>query len=157
MNTTEIIFAIAIAILHPWFFNKLASQIFGYNDINRMCSGLSWTDQKEELDQCQDQRESLLQPVELKVHITLLAIALTTIILSSFIQTKSTKVGLGFGGIILLIIAISSYWYKYNETVRLVLIGLSLVLMLFMSVKLYNADSVADIFSLKEYGIDLGV
>ena len=157
MNTSEIIFAIAIALLHPWFFNKLVSKIFGYTDIINMCSEFNWSTQKDAYDQCVDKKNVLLQPVELKIHITLIAIALTTIILSSFIQTKSTKVGLGFGGIILLIIAISTYWYKYNETIRLVILGLSLMIMLFMSVKLYNTESVADIFSLKEYGIDIGV
>ena len=157
MNTTEIIFAIAIALLHPWFFNKLASKIFGYDEIVNMCNGLNWNEQKDELNQCIDKKTALQQPAELKIHITLIAIALTTIVVSSFIGTKSTKVGLGFGGIILLIIAVFTYWYRYNETIRLVILGLSLMIMLFMSVKLYNTESVADIFSFKEYGIDIGV
>ena len=121
MNTTEIIFAIAIAILHPWFFNKLTSQVLGYTEIKQMCKNYKWDTQREELQRCQEIQSNKLESVETYVHIVLLAIAIITIILSSVIQTKSTKVGLGFGGILLLLVAISSYWYRYNETVRVIM------------------------------------
>lgn len=37
MDTTEVIFSLAIAILYPFFFNKLTKQIVGYDKINEMC------------------------------------------------------------------------------------------------------------------------
>lgn len=169
MDTTEIIFSLAIAILYPFFFNKLTKLIVGYDSINDMCnkygvSGygdfyvLNSFDKKKETTaedleakKCRNERQALLDKAELHSHFIMLFVALAGIFATSFVHSPSTKLGLGLGGVFSLIFTISMTWYKYAEMMKLVVLGLSLLFVLFFSVRLYNINSIANIFSF-EFG-----
>lgn len=174
MDTTEIIFSLAIAILYPFFFNKLTKQIIGYDKIDGMCDKYnkysdyfvlnSWstfdrhsekekqpTHEEIEAKKCRDERRELLDKADLHSHLFMIFVALAGIFATSFVSTNSTKLGLGLGGVLSLIFTISMTWYKYGEMVKLVVLGLSLLFVIFFSVRLYNINSIANIFSF-EFG-----
>lgn len=81
----------------------------------------------------------------------LIVIALIAIVLTSVIQTKSTKFGVGLGGVFTLIFALTFYWYRYNENAKLAVLGLSLLFVVLLSVRLYKLNNITDIFSF-EFG-----
>ena len=152
MESTEIIFALAIAILYPFFFNKLANKVTNYDEIRDACKDFQMYtpgtfDFTAEYKECDNERTKKLNEAEFNKHLILLGVALTGIILSSIIQTKSTKAGVGFGGIFTLIIALMFYWHKYNETTKLIVLGASLLFVIYFSIRLYKVDSIADIFT----------
>lgn len=156
MDITETILAIAIALIHPYFFHKLVDKILGYDRADRLCEGIKYWDDamKEETPEhknCSKLKEQELDRLELSRHITFLVIALISILITSMIRQKSTKLGIGLGGIILLITALTLYWRKYNEVAKIVILGLSLAATIYMSIKLYTVKSITDIFSL-EFG-----
>ena len=153
LDPTEYVLIYAIAILYPFFFNKLANRITGYNDVDDMCNGNRGFLYKEtpEDKKCREEKEKKLEQVELYKHLVLIAVALIGIILSSVIQTKATKLGVGFGSVLTLITAMFLYWYRYGETTRLVISGLSLLFVILFSVRLYKIDSMEKIFSF-EFG-----
>lgn len=174
MDTTEVIFSLAIAILYPFFFNKLTKQIVGYDKINEMCDKYnkysdffvlnSWStfdrhsEKKKEptpediqAEKCRNERKELLDKAELHSHLFMIFVSLVGIFATSFVSTNSTKLGLGLGGVFSLIFTISMTWYKYGEMMKLIVLGLSLLFVLFFSVRLYNINSIANIFSF-EFG-----
>jgi len=175
LDTTEIIFSIAIAIVYPFFFTKLTSKILNYENVNNMCDRYNMyptyylsgsfrpavpkqefseeEEQKQiEAEQCRKERESKLDDVKFKQHIMLIVVAFIGILATSAIQTNSTKVGVGIGGILTLIAALTMYWHKYNETAKLAVLGVSFVSLILLSVRLYKVKSLVDVFSLIEYG-----
>ena len=164
LDTTEIMFALAIACIFPFFFTKLANKVTRYDEIDKSCNygmgdytyfydvgEIKMTEEqqktKAEQRQCEADRKDKLDKAEFHKHLVLLAVALIAIVLTSAIQTKSTKFGVGLGGVFTLIIALFLYWHKYNETSRLVVLGLSLLFVVYFSVRLYKIDSIANIFS----------
>ena len=102
--------------------------------------------------ECLKEKEKKLDEANFKQHVILIVIAFIGILATSMIQTHSTKLGVGLGGIFTLIIALFMYWHKYNETAKLGVLGVSLALLLFLSVRLYKMNSIVDIFSLSEFG-----
>jgi len=151
MDTTEIIFALSIAIIYPCFFNKFTNQIIGYDVIENGCN-IPYTQKPTEeqwtkYENCKSNKDNII----LHKHLMLLAIALMGIILSSVIQTKSTKLGIGLGGIFTLLFALFMYWNKYKEITKLGVLGVSLLLVIYLSVKLYRVNNIADIFTF-EFG-----
>lgn len=160
LDTTESIFCMAIAILFPFFFYKLTNKLVGYEDVNSMCDDSAGyfdlnSDKsikaRDELENCRNEKQKKLEKIELNKHIMLVVIALIGIILTSVIQTNSTKLGVGLGGVFTLILALTLYWYKYNETTKLAISGVSLLLVTFLSVRLYKIDNIADLFAF-EFG-----
>lgn len=147
LDSTEIIFASAIAFLYPFFFSKLTDNITGYNTISNMCDKISYPDSMN----CYNTRAEKIKQPKLKKHVILVVIALFGIILSGFIKTKSTKLGLGLGGLITLIYTITMYWDNYDETIKLVILGCSFLIVLWLSVRLYSINNIADIFTI-EFG-----
>jgi hypothetical protein len=176
LDTTEIIFSIAIAIVYPFFFTKLTSKILNYENVNNMCdkyngliypyysSGfystavpkqqISEEDKVKQIeaDKCRKEKEIKLDDIKFKQHIMLIVVAFIGILATSAIQTGSTKVGVGIGGILTLMVALTMYWHKYNETAKLAVLGVSFVSLILLSVRLYKVKSLIDVFSLIEYG-----
>jgi hypothetical protein len=173
MDTTEIIFALSIAMVYPFFFNKLTNKVVKNADLNTFtaCEGIprhiNQPSQQRRLDnsfyggfnmdytpeykKCQKETQKKIDEAQLHKHLMLIALALIGIVLSSVIQTKSTKLGVGLGGILTLITALFMYWHKYNETGRLAILGSSLLFLMYFSVRLYKIDSIANILSF-EFG-----
>jgi hypothetical protein len=107
---------------------------------------------REEYKKCEKDRLVKLDQVNFNQHIMLIIVAFLGILGSSAIQTHSTKLGVGLGGVFTLILALFMYWHKYQENAKLVILGMSLISLLYLSVKLYKMESIADIFSLVEFG-----
>lgn len=152
MDYTEIIFTTAIALIYPCFFVKLANKLAGYDETN--CYNLLENEESEHMEKynkCTEDKLKNDDTTQFHKHLILLAVSLIGIILSSIIQTKSTKLGIGLGSIFTLITALVLYWHKYNETSRLVVLGSSLAFVIYLSARLYKVDHVADVFAF-EFG-----
>lgn len=147
--SSEMIAGISIAIIYPFFMNKLVNKVTGYNDIYEKCYPSYITlqnsfkgDAKKDSGECDKE----LKEVELKKHITLLAIGVATVVASTFIQTRSTKLGVGFGGIFTIMTALTLYWNKYGENEKLAVSGVCLMVVIILSARLYSIKNVGDIF-----------
>lgn len=161
MDSTEIMFSMAIAALFPFFFSKVADKLTGYNDISTMCDkyapsfysvdNLQNNSSNNEYNKCAEEREQKLKDAEFNKHLMLVVIALIGLILSAVIQTKSTKLGVGLGSVITLIVALFLFWHRYNETSKIVVLGLSLLFVMYFSVRLYKIQDASDIFTI-EFG-----
>ena len=178
LDTTETIFSLAIAIIYPFFFSKLTTKLTKYDEVNEMCDhydssirygygymypgfnkgnkeeseSAEQIAKKEEFEKCEKEKKVRLDQVNFNRHIMLIVIAFLGIIGSSAIQTQSTKLGVGLGGVLTLILALFLYWHKYGENSKLIILGLSFALLMYLSVKLYKMESAADLFSLIEFG-----
>jgi hypothetical protein len=141
INTSEWIVGIPIAILIPFFFTKLVNKVSGYDDKWSECHELKHD--TPERKQC----DAELDAIENKKQFALLGIAMATIIGSTFIQSRSTKMGVGFGGILTLITTLTLHWNKYGETEKLVILGLCLTVTIVLSMKIYNGKDISDMFS----------
>lgn len=155
MEIAEIIVAIAIAIIHPYFFGKATDLILNYDKIMNKCDTYptyTYSDAKKrdvvefDYDECRRQNEPEMKKVEIKRHISLMVISLTSVILSMIIQQKTTKVGVGVGGLILLIITLTSYWKNYSENAKVMVTGFALVAVLYASYVVYNNKSITQLF-----------
>lgn len=107
---------------------------------------------REEYKKCEEDRKIKLDQAHYNQHIMLIAIAFFGILVSSAIQSSSTKVGVGLGGVLTLMVALFNYWHKYKENSKLVILGVGFVSLLYLSIKLYTLQSITNIFSLVEFG-----
>jgi hypothetical protein len=107
---------------------------------------------REEYKKCEEDRKIKLDQAQYNQHIMLIFIAFFGILVSSAIQSSSTKVGVGLGGVLTLMVALFSYWHKYKENSKLAILGVGFVSLLYLSIKLYTLQSITDIFSLVEFG-----
>lgn len=136
MDMTEKIFAFAVVILYPFFFGKLTNYVMDNKKLNSKC----W-----------EIKNNGLQKIEFKKHVMLIIIAIIGIVLSGVVSVKSTKLGLGIGGLITLVYAMLMYWRHYDECARVAILGASFLFVIWLSVRLYKVKNVADVFTM-EYG-----
>lgn len=120
MDTTEFLFSATIAIIYPFFFNKLTDKIVEGTEKNA---------------------------AEFNKHVILILIGLMGVFSACFVHTHSTKLGLGLGGILTLLTALMTYWSKYNENMKLVILGVSLSIFVYLSARLYDIKNIEDLFS----------
>lgn len=151
MSITEIIVSLSIALIYPLFFHKLTKKLTGYDIAGKLCSDMDFdrSNSKSMADykNCSSNRDKVLGKADFRSHLIILAIAVLSIIISTKISQKSTKLGVGFGGIILIIIAVTAYWHNYNETSKIIVSGIALIVVMYVSVRLYSSKSITDIFS----------
>jgi hypothetical protein len=122
MDTTEILFAATIALIYPFFFNKLTDKIVETGGADK-------------------------KAVEFNKHVILVLIGMMGVFSACFVQTHSTKLGLGLGGILTLMTAFMMYWSKYNENMKLVILGVALAIFVYLSARLYSIKNIDDLFS----------
>lgn len=145
MDMTEKIFAFAVVILYPFFFGKLTNYIMDNKKIDSMCKDSEYGTK------CWEIKDNERQKIEFKKHIMLIIIAIIGIVLSGVVSVKSTKLGLGIGGLITLVYAMLMYWRHYDEGARVAILGASFLFVIWLSVRLYKVKNVADVFTM-EYG-----
>lgn len=142
LATSEMIVSAPIAILTPFFFTKLVNKLSGYDDEWEKCHDLKYGTPERKA--CEQE----LEKIELKKHIALLGIAMCTIVGSLFVQSKATKVGLGVGGVITLVLTLTLYWNKYDENKKLAILGICLAVVLALSTKIYKSKDISSFFTL---------
>lgn len=163
MVATETMFAIAIGILYPWFFYKFIDY-YTYDEIlNKSC--MLQNDYENELPQkypfihsnlgidekCQNKKTAYRDKREFTINVFLITVGILTLAGSGFINTPSTKLGLGLAGILCIFYATLFYWTKYKEFTKLIILGIALLVVVILSVRLYKLDNVADLF-VPDYG-----
>ena len=160
-SSSEMIAGISIAIIYPFFINKFINKVSGYNEAYEKChpsytistnatidvEGPEFSDARIQADKDKNDACKKLKEVELKKHILLLVIGVATVVGSTFIQTRSTKLGVGFGGIFTILTALTLYWNKYGEDQKLIVLAISLLIVVVTSVRLYKIKDAADIFN----------
>ena len=132
MDIIETSFSAIIALLFVSFVYTLVNKLSGYNDNLKM-------------------RSKELKIIEFKRHIMLLAIAIFGIICSNFTQTQSTKLGIGYGSIIILIMSFVTYRHNYSNFTKLLICCALFLVVVVLSVNLYNFESVTNI-SITDHG-----
>lgn len=149
LDSTEWIFAASIAIMYPFFFEKLSDTMEGRGKIMQMCNDSPIF--SSGYTKCYDERSKLLEPIDFKKHLTLVIVGIIGIILSGVIKAKAPKVGLGLGGLLTLIYGLFVYWKNYKDTTKLIILGISFIVLILLSIRLYSIDSIVDIFNI-EFG-----
>ena len=120
MEVVEILFSAMIAIGYVFFFNKLTDKIVDGSDKS---------------------------VTEFNKHVILILIGLMGVFSACFVRNHSTKLGLSLGGILTLLTAVMSYWNKYSENMKLVILGVSLSVIVYLSARLYDIKNIEDLFS----------
>ena len=149
MEITEIIIALAIAMIEPYFFHTLVNKVTGYSTVEKMCDNVSilGSDSMIKYEECHKALNEKLGKIEWNKHLILLTIALVSIVMAVMIKNKSTKLGLGIGGLILIFIAMTAYWRKYTDTHKIIVLGISFIFVVYLSLRVYTTKSFVDIFS----------
>ena len=117
MNTMETTFAIVIAILFTYFATQLSNVISGYND-------KIYTNPKR-------------KEIELKKFISQLSFGLLALFGGGLAKNRVVQSGLIIGGLFTILYAVSNYWSYMTQTVRTVVTGLALVLVIGFVLKFY--------------------
>ena len=159
LSFQESLFGIPIALLYPFFFSKAIDVFTDRSKISDMCNGIPYSSndnvqilgydnasKNPEYIDCHDKKTVALNKLDTNKFIFLIVIGIFGIIIASMIQTKATKVGIGIGGIITIIYALLMYWSHINEKIKVVITGLGLVLLIYLSIKLYKTKSLVDLF-----------
>jgi len=133
----QVPFSAAIAILYPVFFHRLVNHATDYYKVRDMCKvpvrngGFHQGDDEKE---CREKRDELLRTVEHKKHYLLVAAGLAGLFGSLVIFSPgAAQVGIGWGGVITLVVAAVAHWHIYNETQKLLISGGSLAAITFFS------------------------
>lgn len=169
---SEIIITIAIMCTYSWFPIKLLDYVTGINEIEKMCppdpfiiTNSSYFCEEEETqemkqkrkqkfeedakkrEECEKNKEIALKKIDLSRHLAFIVIGVSSIIVSGFLPTPATQLGVGFSGLVIIFIAMTQYCRKYGELAKLVVLGLSSVIFLYASVTLYGLGDLSTFFN----------
>lgn len=157
----ETLFGLPIALLYPFFFSKSIDVYSNKSTISDMCKGIPYSlNNKSSIDildydsgsknpeyvKCHEDKRFKLDKLDTTKFIMLMVIGILGIIIGGMIKTKATKIGIGLGGVITIIYAISMYWGHMDEKVKVIVTGLGLALLIYLSIKLYQTKSLVDLF-----------
>lgn len=115
------------------------------NDLQLIDLGIN-SSSTPEYNKCYNERRVKLDNLDTKKFIILMVIGILGTIVGGIIKTKATKIGIGLGGIITIVYAISMYWGNMNEKVKVLVTGTGLALLIYLSIKLYQTKSLVDVF-----------
>jgi hypothetical protein len=162
LSFQEALFGIPIALLYPFFFTKSIDVFTDRSVIDDMCKDIPYSldnvvqvldynnnnknNKNPEYSTCYNERRIKLGKLDTTKFIMLMVIGILGIIAGGMIKTKATKIGIGLGGIITIIYAISMYWNHIDEKVKVIVTGSGLALLIYLSIKLYQAKSFVDLF-----------
>lgn len=76
-----------------------------------------------------------------------ITIGIIGLILAAYIQTPSTKWGVGIGSLIILISGLYGYWGKMTDIHKLLVSAIALIACVMISVRLYDVKSISDILN----------
>ena len=155
----DLAFAIPIAILYPSFFIYLARVISKQNEVDAYCNSVphvplrffgscsteAKTPEKEESTEDKAKRKEMeaecakkQEDARILRFILLLAAGVVAVIMSGFVETMSTRLGLVFGGIFCILNACWDNWYHMNDFIRASLTGVALCALLYVSINMYK-------------------
>ena len=155
-NLQEWMFTLPIAFLFPFFCSKGVDVFYGKKALDDERWGCSkkfpssshsdYLDFREKgknpsYDACIETAEEALDRFKLHRYIILLAIGVATVVLSHFIKTPSTQIGLSIGGVITILYATASYWEKMGERLKFTATGIGLGVLVFYSYKFFKNPS----------------
>ncbi len=139
--------SVAIAILYSFFFHKLTSYVTKSHEVFDMCreqnvAGVLTSDgfqrDKGKSDECWRERDALMKKVDFKKHWMLLMFGLAGLVGSlTLFAAGPSQVGIGWGGVLCLVLAITCHWRKYNESEKLMIVGGSLAAVVMFSNRLF--------------------
>lgn len=148
ISYSELVISSTIALLYPFFFYKLTDYATRDARLNIKC----WdSNDVAGRTNCYDMQKPLKENQRFILSMTMLLIGILTIAASGFIKTPSTKLGLGLAGLFCVIYAIIWNWGTYQELVKILILGLSLIVLFMLSIRLYSVDNISDIF-VPDYG-----
>ncbi len=156
MMQTNIFIAISIAILYPYFFNKLSDVLMQKQRIKEECDIPKYIDKKtgkkyhhqpfyihnndnsdlnlEENPEYQGCEKKLARIDTTQFYILMIA-GVLGVIIGSFIPNTITSLGISLGGLLTILYATYIYWHRMDEYMKLGLTGSSLVILIYVSIR----------------------
>lgn len=157
----NIFISIAIAILYPFFFNKLSSLIIKDDKVKKKHEVLKYInvktgkkynylptggfilDNKQEEYNANDyqitdeytENEERLANINTKRFYILLTSGVVSVIIGTLLTNQVASLGISFGGIIVILYATYLYWYNINEYMKLGLTGVSIIALIVTAYK----------------------
>lgn len=125
MNIIQYIIALTIAIIYPFFWKKLSDTVVKKYIGDTDCGITSLFDNKisdDEVKKCR-QREKYMETIR---FIVLLIVAVLGIFIGSLFTEQSITTGLGLGGLISAVTAVTYHWNNMGETTKVAVLGASL-------------------------------
>jgi hypothetical protein len=138
----DYLISVSIAILLSMFDVYAANVLTGYDKLtNPYCSYFVGTKvEVEEEAACLIKRQNY-DNVEYWRHLLLLMFGIITVLASIiFVKTNSVKLGVGFAGIITLLIAFITYWSKYGDRAKLFITGVGVICIVAAAIAYANKD-----------------
>jgi hypothetical protein len=134
--TGEHILSLNIAILYPAFFWKLARVVSGISKMElatrNTCEG------RKNYWECREEIDNLMEKPKKLFFAMMIVGCVVAIILASRLNSESSQIGLMVGGVVSLIIGISTYWYYMGDEFRMIVLGLALGVMIYLASKITN-------------------
>ena len=159
MLNLNIFISIAIAILYPFFFNKLSSLVIKDDKVKKKHEVMKYINVKTGkkysylpiggLDVTKDgydqndyqitdeynENEERLANMNTKRFYILLTSGVVSVIVGALLTNQVASLGISFGGIIVILYATYLYWSNINEYMKLGLTGVSIVALIVTAYK----------------------
>ena len=132
------LFIIPIALLFNLFSYNTVYYVANYTATSKMCHKFDYG--KPGYDECYKEREILLKVKDNSIFIASIIISVIGIIVGTILMNhptlKTSGLGIGCGGILLLLFTVFNNWHRTTELMKLIYIGLGLIALIIASVKL---------------------
>jgi hypothetical protein len=157
MFTKELLFAIPIAILYPFFWNKGIDVMYGLTELHnekdacydKFNGGKKYSfiddygsslkkETNPNLQPCLDEYSAKINRVKYHRYLILLAVGVITLVMSHYVKSEATQLGLAIGGIITIFYATFAYWNKMNEKMKFGATGAGLAVLIYYSYKFFS-------------------
>ena len=96
-----------------------------------------------------DAIKHIREKLEYKRHLGLLVMGILNLVLAMLINTPYVSTALGISGLITLIYATGTFWTKYNDKARLCIVTTGLVIVLYMTYRVFGKEMGAFNFGMK--------
>lgn len=159
MKTSGVIIGITIAVLYPYFFNKLVSTIYSKSEVDEMCKNFDcfqfcngykcpfpgekdfnqemydkYQKCTEDSRKCREEQQKKYAEIDNKKFYYLIFAGIAGLAVGYNMKDEYLQFGLSLGGFISIMFAIYTNWGNLEEMQKLVLTGVSLVSLIFILV-----------------------
>lgn len=121
--------AVPIALLYPFFFNKLANVVFDMESANKNCWDLPYKSAQGKA--CREERTEALAQVNTKKFVLLIIVGVLGLILSNYLSYSSSQMGIAVGSILTIATAVFMNWSNFNEVMKLAITGAAIIVLLY--------------------------
>lgn len=142
---------IAIVILYPFFFKKLANVSVGYKGnylygFDESICGKKFGYEGEDYRKCNEIEKIVQNKQRTYIFIILLVAGLLGVIIGSMLGKNGASFGLAAGGILTIIYAVFIHWNDFKEIHKVGITGATLAILVYVAL---NYNRLIEMYSLK--------